>query len=183
MRFELVCNDKLFYCSNLYWDNIRTNIIKATIDYIEDKIIKDGILDKNSDSDSDLEIDFDFDICDKSISEYYRHVKTIYNLKDFVKPELNKINIGNFVKLCHYSLYSNSLNYFDVSGLFCICNQTEYYSPGNSLDICILFDNIKQFTKKYGIYDYIYSEELHMTCLEYVFNESYKNLRDVKISC
>ena len=77
----------------------------------------------------------------------------------------------------------NSLNYFDISGLFCICNKNEdgYYSPGNSLDICILFDKIKPFTQKYGIYDYIYSSQLHMTCLQEIFTESYKNLRDVRI--
>lgn len=186
MRFELICNDKLFYCSASYWNNIRSNIIKATFDYIEYKIIKDGILDKNLDSDSDLEIDSyldsDFDTCDKTISEYYHHIKTIYNLKDFLRLETNNINIGNFIKLSHYTLYSNSLNYFDVIGLFYICEQKEYYSPGNSLDIFILFDKIKPFTKKYGIYDYIYSEELHMTCLQNVVNESYTKLRDVKIS-
>ena len=73
-------------------------------------------------------------------------------------------------------MYLNSLNYFDISGLFCICNQNKhgYYSPGNSLDICILFDKIKPFTQKYGVYDY-------MTCLQEIFTESYKNLRDVRI--
>ena len=182
MRIELFCNDKLFYCSYSYWNNIRTNIIRATFDYIEDKINKDKLLDK--DFIFDFETDFDLEnMDDKTISEYYHNVKTIYNLKAFIKPEQSKISISNFIKLCRYSNYLNSLNYFDISGLFCICNKNEdgYYSPGNSLDICILFDKIKPFTQKYGIYDYIYSSQLHMTCLQEIFTESYKNLRDVRI--
>jgi hypothetical protein len=181
MNIELVCNDKLFKCSYPCWNNIITNIIRTTFDYIEDKINTDKLL--NKDFIFDLETDFifetDFDLenmDDKTIIEYYHNVKTIYNLKAFIKPEQVKISVRNFIKLCHYNLYLNSLNYFDISGLFCICNQNKhgYYSPGNSLDICILFDKIIPFTQKYGIYDYIIR-------LQEIFTESYKNLRDVRI--
>lgn len=42
----------------------------------------------------------------------------------------------------------NALNKFDIGGLFVLCNQDDsdrYYTHGNSLDVCCLFDRIGLF--------------------------------------
>ena len=80
----------------------------------------------------------------------------------------------------------NALNHFDIGGLFALCNQSDcegYYTPGNSLDICSLFDKIKPFVKKYSVYDDIYenARNFHNKSVYEVFEHSYKTLNKVII--
>ena len=89
------------------------------------------------------------------------------------------------VQRCHNLKYMNALNRFDVGGLFALCNQSDcegYYTPGNSLDICSLFDIIEPFLKKYSCYNCIYTKEGRTYNRIYdVFEESYKTMKKVSI--
>ena len=80
----------------------------------------------------------------------------------------------------------NALNNFDMGGLFALCNQSDcegYYTPGNSLDICSLFDKIEPFVKKYDCYNCIYTKEERLFNTVYeVFEHSYKTMKKVTIS-
>ena len=40
-NMNICCDDKTFSCTHNYWHKIRTNIVKATMDYIKDKFTKD----------------------------------------------------------------------------------------------------------------------------------------------
>ena len=79
----------------------------------------------------------------------------------------------------------NALNNFDMGGLFALCNQSDcegYYTPGNSLDICSLFDKIEPFVKNYKCYYCIYTKEGRLfNTLYKVFEHSYKTLCKVSI--
>ena len=60
-----------------------------------------------------------------------------------------------FTRICQNSKYRNALNYFELGGLFALCNESNfegYYTIGNSLDICVLFDRIKNHMKKIFLY-------------------------------
>ena len=78
------------------------------------------------------------------------------------------------------------MNYFELGGLFALCNQTDcegYYTPGNSLDICSLFDRIEPFVKKNDDYNCIYNKEGRLYNRLYdVFEYSYKTLKRVTIA-
>jgi len=94
--------------------------------------------------------------------------------------------VDNFISLCSHSNYMNALNYFEVGGLFALCNQSDcegYYTPGNSLDICYLFDKIQEHMKKYDGYDCIYVEEGRVFNTIYsVFEHSYTTSKKVTIT-
>jgi hypothetical protein len=87
---------------------------------------------------------------------------------------------------CH-STYNiiDSLNYFGLVGLYALCYKSDcdgFYSPGNSLDICILLDKLKETFERYIIdddeYRSIYNSEYGVYS---VFDTSYKTLHNVWI--
>lgn len=63
----------------------------------------------------------------------------------------------------HNPLNLDALIYYELGGLYALCNKRDnegYYTPGNSLDICNLLDEIELSVKKYNssLYDAIYAE-------------------------
>ena len=186
MGVDFYCGDITFGCSYGYWAEIRIEIIKATMDYIQDKYDKDKELYGHLKEDDENWIG--------EGSEYHCCIKDLMELKTIIlsqKPTAsvfgfeidNTVNL--FIKLCHNLRLMNSLNNFDIGGLFALCNQSDcegYYTPGNSLDICSLFDRIEPFVKKYDCYNCVYTKEgrLFNTVYE-VFEHSYKTLRKVTI--
>jgi hypothetical protein len=98
----------------------------------------------------------------------------------------NSIKI--LIEICQNLNFLNALNYFEIGGLLALCNQSDcegYYTPGNSLDICILFDKIEPFVKKYDCYSCIYGnidEDNWSNKLYDVFEYSYKNCKKVIIT-
>ena len=180
MGVDFYCGDKLFNCSYGSWHNIRLDIIKSTFDYIKDKFEKDKELYGNIEDEDD----------ENWIGEGSQYENYMNELNEFMEECLNQKNdvlLDCFVEFSPI----NALYYFDLGGLFSFCNQSDcdgFYSPGNSLDICILFDKIKPFTSKYNLLqDCIYNEEFNQinhnnNCVYSIFEESYKNRENVIIS-
>jgi hypothetical protein len=187
MGIDIYCGEKTFGTSYSDWGEVRSNIIKATIDYILDKFDKDQELYKNIE-------EYDDNWIGKG-SSYYCYMNNLCDLKEKLL-DTNQIKsvfgitidntLNNFINLCNNLKYVNSLNYFEIGGLYALCNQSDcdgYYTPGNSLDICRLFDQIKPFMQKYYGYYYIYVEEGRVYNTVYsVFENSYMNTQKVRIS-
>ena len=163
MDIHIYSNDKTFSCTYNYWHKIRTNIIKATMDYIKDKFTKDK------------ELFISEDINDKNYIGIGSHYNYYMNNMYEIINEINEVNKGNFyyvnmdmqldntlrVFMSFVSEFKHlsALNYFGLGGLFALSNQSDsegYYTPGNSLDICLLLDKIKFYMKKYEGYNCIY---------------------------
>ena len=187
MGVQFNCEDSSFGCSYSGWHQIRVEIIKATIDYIQDKYTNDKEL-YGSFSEED----------EKYIGEgssYQFYMKHLLDSKNILFEQNTNVNrfgieivdrVNIFNNLCRDFDFMNALNHFDIGGLFALCNQSDcegYYTPGNSLDICSLFDKIKPFVKKYSVYDDIYenARNFHNKSVYEVFEHSYKTLNKVII--
>jgi hypothetical protein len=178
MGINVYCGLKSFNCRYNAWNSIRINIIKSTFDYIKDKFNKDKELYENIEDEED----------ENWIGEDSNYKVYMDELIDFI-DECIKHKNDNFLEYFVEYCPLNPLYFFDISGLFYLCNQSDcdgFYSPGNSLDICILFDKIKTFTNKYDIYNCIYddkfNEEYFNNSIYTIFDESYKNRQNVCIS-
>jgi hypothetical protein len=119
-----------------------------------------------------------------AIKELIDELNEINNTKD----SLTEVKIDNtitiFTRLCHNLNIMNAFNYFEIGGLIALCRQNDcdgYYTPGNSLDICILFDIIKDTVMMHNIfiYDCIYIAKNNLYDL---FQESYTTVNKVIIS-
>lgn len=183
MDIDLYCDKKSFCTSYSGWNEIRANTIKITIKYIQKKFKE--YIDKNN-----LE-DYDEDSIDNSSYWYYMNViKELINEMDEIetaKKFVSEVNIDNTISIFIHQCYNlnlvNAFNYFEIGGLIALCNQNDcdgYYTPGNSLDICVLFDIIKDTFMMHNIfiYDYIYTSKNN---LYDVFQESYTTVNKVII--
>lgn len=187
MGVDFYCVKKTFKMSYSSWGELRSNIIKATLHYIQDKF------DKDKQCYNDVKQGEENYIGEGS--EYYCYMNYLYELKKIVleqKPVKNEFGMTldntliNFVRMCNDVNIMNALNYFEIGGLFVLCNQSDcegYYTPGNSLDICSLLDRIEPFIKNYG-YDFIYEEEEDrgVNTVYSVFEYSYKTFKKVTIA-
>jgi hypothetical protein len=188
MGIDLYCGDITFGCSYSSWNNIRTEIIKATIDYIQDKFEKDKELYGNLSEDDENYIG------DGSL--YNAYMENLLLFKNNIlcqtlinnDPYLSDNKINKLIKCCYNIMFINALNYFELGGLFALCNQSDcegYYTPGNSLDICSLLNRIEPFVIKYKCYNSIFPirEEVRLCNTVYeVFEYSHKTLHKVDIS-
>lgn len=189
MDITIVCDDIDFRCSYSYWNKIRTNIIKASIDYISNKFIRDKYLYTTTDVDDEKYI---------GIGSYYDYYKGNIENMITVINEGNKMNfyyvnmdmqldntIKNFMKQTVEFKNLSSLNYFELGGLFALCNLSDfegYYTPGNSLDICLLLDKIKFYMKKYEGYNSIYNMNIVLGNTIYdIFKNSHTKLINVSL--
>lgn len=176
MGVDFYCGDVTFGCSYGYWNDIRIEIIKATFAYIQDKHEKDN------ESYGDVPED-------GKGSNYYVYMKDLIEMKSkvlspqipemFIPMQMSVLDL--FVKTCNFNCV-NALNKFGVGGLFALCNKSDcegYYTPGNALDICELFNRVKSFVQKGEYYSSIYDEE---GGIYEVFECSYKTLNNVVIS-
>ena len=188
-NMNICCDDKTFSCTHNYWHKIRTNIVKATMDYIKDKFTKDKEAFTREDKN---------DVNYIGLGSYYNyHMNNINEIVDEIK-EVNKSNfyyinmdmqLDNTIKvlLSFVSEFNNlsALNYFSLGGLFALCNQTDsegYYTPGNSLDICLLLDKIKFYMKKYEGYSSIYKlNRVANSTIYDVFETSHIKLINVSV--
>ena len=188
MGIDLYCNNKSFFTSYPGWNEIRLNIIKATFQYIQKKFVEDIDINKHKYED----YDYDEDIVDSSSYRYYLNAikELIDELNEInnTKDSLSEVKIDNtitiFTHLCHNLNLMNAFNYFEIGGLIALCRQNDcdgYYTPGNSLDICILFDIIKDTIMMHNIfiYDCIYISKNNLYDL---FQESYATVNKVIIS-
>jgi hypothetical protein len=164
------CGEKEFSCSYSTWHRIRTDILHLTLEYLE-KIFRNNIkLDKEDEN-----------------ATYHFHKEKIKSIIKFINENKkttlgeNNYDLINFLDICKSDLYCiDSLIYFGAGGIFVLCHKMDcegYYSSGNSLDICELFELIKETvknSKKTNLYDAMYKKEFNIfsTCLYDLFNES-----------
>ena len=188
MGISINCNNTGFSSSYSTWNEIRRAVIKASFEYILDQFDKDKKLLKNVTEDDENW---------NGKGSYYDSYKTALckanNKLLGNKPEKNTslFNdlLNNFNREFTSIEYMNSLNYFKIGGLLSLCKQSDcegIYTPGNSLDICILFDRIEPFlkTKDEFIYNAIYNDKDNNFCnsIYSIFNKSYNVLQNVIIS-
>lgn len=182
MGVDLYCDNLSFSCSYGYWNNIRMNIILATFDYIQFKFEKDEELYKNI-TDQENE---------NYIGDYSNYNSYKNYLLEFIKAfSLSRITcngIDKFIYLTTNLSYIDALIYFDIGGLYSLCNKTDcegYYSVGNSIDICQLFDLIEPFIKKYDEYCHSSIYEINdiriVTNIYLIFKQSATHNKKVSI--
>jgi hypothetical protein len=178
MGVDFYCGDCVFHSSYGGWDSVRRQIMKSCFDYITDKFANTNV---NVEEDDDT----------GENTSYHRHMNNIKqiiaiveeasapkstpdicatNIMTFIKAINNDVNV--FVSACNKLNSIDSLIYFDINGLYALCNKSDcegYYSPGNSSDICQLLDLIKPFVKVND--EYVY-ERIYEGYLYRLFTES-----------
>ena len=181
MGVDFHCGDVGFGCSYGGWNEIRINIIKATFNYILDKIKKDYELYKDLSTDDANWIG--------EGSEYNIYKMNILKIIESTRVGEKKISavfqietdytINNFINTTRTLSHVDALIYFNIAGLFSLCNKSDnegFYSSGNAVDICQLFDLIEPFIKNisedtyYSIY--IREDRTFSNCLYDLFKES-----------
>jgi len=190
MGVDFVCGELSTGCSYTSWYNFRCSIIQSTYEYIEDQYAKDkelyGHLTENDEhwiGEGSLYYSY--------VSDLLKYKETLLNA-NLSSNYLMSDKVAKFNQLCRNYYYLNALNHFGLGGLFALCNQSDtegYYTPGNSLDICMLLDRIKPFIKETtGTYDFVFTEEKSLdetriiaNPMYDVFEHSYKTLTNVKI--
>jgi hypothetical protein len=178
MKLNIFCGDKSFSSSYTYWYKIRSNIIKASIDYIKYKFNKNNELYKMIDNKDDKNYIGKGSYYNCCMNDMNHIINAIYdeNMDNIMK---------NFIRLTSELKTILVLNYFELGGLFALCNQSDcggYYTPGNSLDICLLLDKIKFCMKKYEGYNCIYNTNVVSANAVYqIFENSYKKLINVSL--
>jgi hypothetical protein len=184
MGIDLYCNNKSFFTSYSGWNEIRVNIITITFKYIQKKFLEDNYKNNLDEYDEDIVDSSSYWYYMNAIKELIDELNEINNTKD----SLSEVKIDNtitiFTRLCHNLNIMNAFNYFEIGGLIALCRQNDcdgYYTPGNSLDICILFDIIKDTVMMHNIfiYDFIYTSKNNLYDL---FQESYTTVNKVIIS-
>ena len=163
MGVDFQCGDKSYSCGYGRWNDIRRAIIYATYLYVCDTM----------------------DVDDPTESVYKHDLLTMFD-SCILGNSSHENAVNTVVKECHgtYNII-DSLNYFGLVGLYALCYKSDcdgFYSPGNSLDICILLDKLKETFERYTIdddeYRSIYNSEYGVYP---VFDTSYKTLQNVWI--
>lgn len=165
MGVNLECDVYLFRISYSGWNNIRCIIVEATIKYLE-------FINKHDTKDN-YEDESEYQYFKDSLQDFLNKMNEINNhcvdkeyntMKEkfinIAKEEL-KIMIGFNSIIENNNSYLDTLIRYGVGGLYSLCYKSDcqgFYSSGNSLDICKLFDKIKPFLKVIdeNIYNYIY---------------------------
>jgi hypothetical protein len=188
MGVDFYCGDVAFGCSYGGWNELRKLVIKSTFDYIQDKFKKDFEAYNNIDDEEDEHY-----IGDGSVYNCYKNdiIKIILSMSD---PEDKNIfgldnQVNNFIVITRNLNYIDALIYFDIGGLYSLCNKSDcdgFYSVGNSIDICKLFDLIEPFVKlndenwHLAIYNREY--RTYDNCLYDLFKESAIKNKKIRIA-
>jgi len=178
MGVDFYCGDVTFGCSYGSWNELRKLVIKSTFDYIQDKFQKDfkaynGIMDEEDEN----------YIGEGTAYDCYKKdvLKIILSIADPQDKNIFGLDnaVNNFIVITRNLSYVDSLIYFDIGGLYSLCNKSDcegFYSVGNSVDICKLFDLIEPFIELNGKewHSAIYKTEtrIYGQCLYELFKES-----------
>ena len=183
MGIDLYCDLKTYGCSYSRWNELREKVIKSTFNYIQDKYQKDYKLYKELTEDNENWIG------NGSPYNFYKNIIIeLINTFNTLEKNGNDNIIDNFINNATI-LVVNALIYFDIGGLYSFCNKCDtegYYSVGNSVDICQLFELIEPFIKNYdeNIHKVIYVPDTKVNnCILYdLFKESIITNRKINIS-
>jgi hypothetical protein len=159
-----------------HWKEIREDIIMATLEYLENKFEEDCKNPEYQNPDDE----------DKYVGIGSQYYCSMTILENFIKQMRLNTTVNMLIELCSSKFaYVNSLNYFDIGGLYAFCNKSDcdgFYSPGNSYDICKLFDLIEPFMKTKDSYECVYVKEGRGSHRIYdLFEESWKTRTCVKL--
>jgi hypothetical protein len=150
MGVDFYCGDVTFGSSYGGWNQLRITVIQATFDYIQDKFQKDFEVYNSIDDEEDEHY-----IGDGSLYHCYKKdmIKIIESLKTSCETNVFGLDnsVSNFIVITRNLGYIDALIYFDIGGLYSLCNKGDcdgFYSVGNSIDVCQLFDLIEPFIKK-----------------------------------
>ena len=164
MGIDLYCDKQYFYSSYSIWNLIRTTILSATLHYLRDEL-KQYIKDNSNDQFQNNNI-----------------IKNLNEMIDF-NDEYLLVNKELSINLFLSSIVNlDDLIQFDIYGIYALCNKSDcegFYSPGNSLDICILLDIIKPYIKDSDIYTKLFLSE---NSLYKLFEESFTKKIKITIS-
>lgn len=169
--FEFICGEKSFRCSHKSWNELRNNIILATIEYLEDLL--------NSTKDIPEHEVYNHD---------YYGLHALNLLEQFYKetkdtPEDRIVLLSKLVRTNMF--YINALIYFGIIGVYELCYKTDgegHYSPGNALNIFLLLNKIEPYLqKKEEIYYFIYLIKDFNCAIYDVVQESFQSMENIKI--
>jgi len=188
MGVDFYCGDVTFGCSYGSWNEFRKTIIKSTFDYIQNKFKREEKLYKNITDEEDKNYigeGSSYNCYKKDLLKIIETMQTSYEKNIFGLDN----TINNFIVITRNLSYVNSLIYFDIGGLYSLCNKSDcegFYSVGNSVDICQLFDLIEPFIKlnDKDFHSAIYNTEsrFYGQCLYDLFKESAINNKKIIIS-
>jgi hypothetical protein len=179
MGIDLNSGNYSFRTSYSYWNKLRRVVIESTLIYLQD------IISKNTENTSPDYQNLLIDI--KNFLKKLDEIKYYHNTNNHQEALLLHVIIS-LIKSNMSCL--DTLIRIDAGGLFSLCYKSDcqgFYTPGNSLDICMLFDTIEPFVKEVDGYTYnaIYKKNDNINdCpgLYIVFEHSWKNLVNVIIS-
>lgn len=167
------------------WLEMRENIIESTFQYLLHTFEKD------KEKYGNITETTDPNYIGKT-SSYYNDMMDLKYIIQVVREDVNKtentenIILHSFVKMCNIMNSVNALLRFEVGGLYTLCTKSDhggYYSPGNSLDICLLLDKIKPFAIKHNSYKEQkgYTTIYGIDSIYSVFNFSHATLQNIYI--
>ncbi len=178
MGIDLYCGNVTYGCSYGGWNALRSFVINSTFKYIQDKFLKDlELYGDLSDKDENY-------IGEGSSYNYYKTdiVKLIESMNKAKTRNVygfeSDATLNNFINIINDLKCIDALIYFDIGGLYSFCYKNDcegYYSVGNSVDICQLFELIEPIIKNIDedFYNCIYIlESGYGDCLYYLFKES-----------
>ena len=188
MGVDFYCGDVTYGCSYGTWNALRKLVIKSTFDYIQDKFQKDFEL-----YNSILDEEDQHFIGEGSTYNCYKTdvIKIILSMAGPLEKNIFGFDnhINNFIDITRNLSYVDALIYFDIGGLYSLCNKSDcegFYSVGNSVDVCQLFDLIEPFVKLNDEYKhsaiYVSGTGFYCKSLYELFKESKTQNKKITIS-
>ena len=138
MGILLLCDTAQFSCDYGHWNNIRMDVLYASLLYLENRLI---LYERNM-----VLIDR------KTKLKYYSELslKDINAIKSILRHKTGMVDVFCFNDIVNnygHDMIDDFIR-FDIGGLWSIMSKkddTGYYSPGNSLDILILLKKLEMY--------------------------------------
>ena len=196
MGIDLDCGSNSFGCNYTSWHHLRCDVIEATLKYLQHLIHQEKST--NSELNEDKLDDYDHERNKHDIKNFLNKMEQtskMYSSRFENQP--NVFGINRFTHKIFLSIIQSNITYLDlfirtdIGGLYSFCYKSDcegFYSSGNSMDICKLFDKIKPFIKEMyeDTYNSIYSNnDYHgdeYQGLYKLFENSWKNDMIVRIN-
>lgn len=180
MGIDLVCNEKSFGCSYSNWSRLRNAFVRATFAYLEDFFARETYDEDTTEFDGKIRLLECIQIVrDRAVSiSGSIHTDVLgYSLGELLHDECYLESLLTTLR-CDKWL-GELLIMFGVCGIFALCNKHDsdgFYSVGNSMDICELFQKIRPY-----ILENKCMEEPFLQDLFDLFEESVEKKRIVRI--